>query len=144
MGSPRKCSGECFRSASWDSQKSAPGSAPESAWEIGIPPGSAPESVFLSNLVTRKSALGSTPWGSPNFPGTLGSTPRGTFWESTKSTRQSTFGVFFVKHSCKLRVGSQLKVSKPLCPSLWHPYNLLQSIIFSHFFYRSPLGRRNL
>ena len=61
--------------------ESALGSAPESPQKIEGAPRSAPERAF-PHFFPRKSALGSTPWGTPNFPGTLGSTPRGTFCES--------------------------------------------------------------
>ena len=91
MGSPRKCSGECFRSAFWAFPASAPKSAPESAREIRSVPGSAPGSAFPHSL-TRKSTLGSTPWGPPNFPGILGSTLRGTCWEYPKSTPKALAG----------------------------------------------------
>ena len=71
LGIPRKCPGECPRECLEN-------------WEC---PRECSESAF-SHSFPRKSALGSTPWDTPNCPGTLG----GTFWEFPKSTPKALAG----------------------------------------------------
>ena len=61
---PRECSQECPRNRDCPSECSR---------------------ECLCSFFPRRSTLGSTLC-TPDFPGTLGSTPRGTFWESSKST----------------------------------------------------------
>ena len=111
LGNPRKCSGECFRSAFWGFPESAPENASESAQKIG----SAPESAF-PHCFPRQSSSGSTPWSTPNFPGTLGGTLRGTSGNSQKALRKHSpehFRGFPKKHSCKWPAGSYGFYRKP-------------------------------
>ena len=123
-GESPKCSGECFRSAFWGFSESATGSAPQSAREIG----SVPESAFTCQGM-RESTLGSTPWSTPNFPGSLGSTPQDTCWESPKSTLKALAGALSgipIKHSCKWRAGSQ-RFTKFHSGTFWNPPPLVFS-----------------
>ena len=93
MGSPRKCPSEYFRS----SFVSGARSAPESALPFAKNEGEALSGALL--------------WGIHNFLGALGSTPRGTFWESDEGTPKALVGALSglpMKHSCKWQAGSQL------------------------------------
>ena len=80
----RRVLSECFFG---DSQKVPRRVPPRVPGKIGSAPGSAPRSAFLWKRM-RRGTPGSTPWGTPNFPGTL----RGTFWESPKSTLKALAG----------------------------------------------------